>query len=84
MNLTTAVITGHAVVRMAKRGITVKRVRAILARPDELIRVRAGRVVAQGIDGGHLLRVFVDIDRQPPAVVTAYLTSKIDKYRSKP
>jgi len=28
----------------------------------------------------YLLRVFVDVDREPPAVVTIYLTSKIKKY----
>jgi hypothetical protein len=28
----------------------------------------------------HLLRVFVDIDRQPAEVVTAYRTSKVEKY----
>jgi len=28
----------------------------------------------------YLLRVFVDIDRTPATVVTAYRTSKIDKY----
>jgi hypothetical protein len=27
-----------------------------------------------------LLRVFVDVDRQPLEVVTAYRTSKIEKY----
>lgn len=28
----------------------------------------------------YLLRVFVDIDRQPAEVVTAYRTSKVEKY----
>lgn len=28
----------------------------------------------------YLVRVFVDIDRVPPEVVTAYRTSKIEKY----
>jgi len=27
-----------------------------------------------------LVRVFVDIDRRPPEIVTAYRTSKIEKY----
>jgi len=28
----------------------------------------------------HLLRIFVDVDREPAEVVTAYRTSKISKY----
>ena len=28
----------------------------------------------------YLVRVFVDLDRDPPEVVTVYRTSKIDKY----
>ena len=28
----------------------------------------------------YLLRVFVDIDREPPEVVTAYRTGKVEKY----
>ena len=34
------------------------------------------------IDGkSYLIRVFVDVDRTPPEIVTAYRTSKIRKYR---
>ncbi len=46
--------------------------------------MRPGRVVAQGLIGEYLLRVFIDIDRTPPEVVTAYQTSKIEKYRRVP
>jgi hypothetical protein len=48
--------------------------------------VRPGRVVYQSrVEFGepsqrYLLRVFVDIDRRPAEVVTAYRTSKIEKY----
>jgi hypothetical protein len=28
----------------------------------------------------YLVRVFVDIDRSPPEVATAYRTSKVEKY----
>jgi hypothetical protein len=28
----------------------------------------------------YLVRVFVDVDREPPEVVTAYRTSKLAKY----
>jgi hypothetical protein len=43
-----------------------------------------GAETAHGLGGAppatYLLRVFVDIDRQPPDVVTVYRTSKITKY----
>lgn len=84
MDLSKAVITGHAAAQMGKRSIEEAAVRAALGQPDEVLGVRPGRVVAQRLAGGRLLRVFVDVDRDPPEVVTAYLTSKIDKYRSKP
>ncbi|MBF0355748.1 MAG: hypothetical protein HQL43_10985 [Alphaproteobacteria bacterium] len=32
----------------------------------------------------YLLRVFVDMDRSPPRVVTVYRTSKIAKYTAAP
>jgi len=59
-------------------------VRAVLAAPDRVDPVREGRVVAQKIfsEAGEprLLRVFVDVDRDPAEVVTVYRTSKIKKY----
>ena len=41
-------------------------------------------VVAQAVAAGYLLRVFVDVDRSPPEVVTVYRTSKMEKYRRRP
>jgi len=84
MDLTSAIITGHAASQMEERQITPEQVRAVLARPEHVSPVRAGRVVAQAVDGAYLFRVFVDVDRDPAEVVTAYRTSKIDRYRSKP
>ncbi len=82
IDLSKAVITDHAMQQMAKRGIAQAEVVRVLALAEELILVRPGRVVVQGGAGEHLLRVFVDVDRTPPEVVTAYRTSKIGKYRS--
>jgi hypothetical protein len=61
-------------------------VRAILLSPEQRIEVRPGRVVLQSkvlleLPGTvFLLRVFVDVDRHPAEVVTAYRTSKVEKY----
>ena len=84
MDLRDATITDHAAGQMAKREVAEAEVRRVLALPDEVVDVRPGRVVAQAVLGRQLLRVFVDVDREPPEVVTVYLTSKIDKYRSRP
>lgn len=66
----------------SQRGISIETVRAVLAGPESVAEVRPGRVAAQGMVGGYLLRVFVDVDRKPPEIVTVYRTKKIGKYRS--
>jgi hypothetical protein len=88
--LSTAVLTGHARQQLARRNIDEADVRAVLAAPDHVETVRPGRVVAQkrlsleAPPRDYLLRVFVDIDRDPAAIVTAYRTSRLARYRSQP
>lgn len=71
---------------MVRREISQENVRDILAKPEQAEMVREGRMVYQAkINMGeppktYILRVFVDIDRNPPYVVTVYRTSKIEKY----
>ena len=90
MNLHDAVFTDHAREQLAARAIDEAACRAVLANPQAVHPVRRGRVVAQAVlpftgrSGQYMLRVFVDVNRKPPEVVTAYRTSKIDKYRSRP
>jgi hypothetical protein len=76
--------TEHAQQQMAKRELTEEEVLGILRNPETVLPVREGRVVAQAMLADYLVRVFVDVDRQPFEVVTAYRTSKIDRYRSRP
>jgi len=83
------VITRHAAHEMQRRGLDEALVRAVLAAPEQREAVRAGRDVLQSrieIQGRRfLVRVFVDVDRSPAEVVTAYRTTKITKYwRSQP
>lgn len=84
--VTDYVLTPHAHVELARRGLSENIVRAILAQPEQRLSVRPGRIVLQSRipDAGgaktFLIRVFVDIDRHPAEVVTAYRTSKIAKY----
>ncbi len=80
------VVTPHAANEMRRRGIDASFVRQVLTAPGQRVAVRPGRVVLQSrfeIEGKwYLVRVFVDIDREPAEVVTAYRTSKIAKYWS--
>lgn len=71
---------------MERRGLSVEVVGSVLNAPEQRLDVRPGRVVLQSrrLVGEpaktYLVRVFVDIDRRPPEVVTAYRTSKVAKY----
>ena len=78
------VFTAHAIAEMSRRGLDEEVIREILAQPEQRLPVRPGRDVLQSrreMEGRtYLIRVFVDVDRSPAEVVTAYRTSKIDKY----
>ena len=80
------IFTDHARLEILRRGLSEEMVRAILLAPEQRLEVRPGREVLQSqISSGQpgkvfLIRVFVDIDRRPAEVVTAYRTSKIEKY----
>ena len=79
-------LTDHARFEMERRGITENEIAQVLSTPEQVEMVRTGRAVYQSrmvVDEqaqGCLLRVFVDIDREPPEIVTAYRTSKVEKY----
>ena len=80
------VFTDHALTEIARREISQELVRNGLANPEQMEWIREGRAVYQAkYNMGeplktYLLRIFVDIDRKPPHVVTVYRTSKIEKY----
>jgi hypothetical protein len=84
--ITTYRLTDHARLEMARRQISGAEVTRVLASPEQTELVREGRAVYQSrITSGesskpYVLRVFVDIDREPPAVVTIYRSSKVQKY----
>jgi hypothetical protein len=84
------VFSDHARIRMGRRDISEALVREALGRPESDRLVREGRRVLQaGALWGepprmYLIRVFVDVDRNPPEIVTAYLTRKFGKYEVSP
>ena len=81
-----AVLTPHARIEMTRRGLSEEVVRTVLERPEQRWELRPGRHVLQSrVPMGdpakaYVVRVFVDIDKSPGVVVTAYRSSKVAKY----
>lgn len=82
-------LSRHAEWEMARRGIPLAQVRTVMDAPEQRLRdgTRAGAWIYQSRlrfeDGKmYLLRVVVAEGREPPVIVTAYRTSKIEKYWS--
>lgn len=82
--VTQYVITPHAAFEMERRKVTEATVRDVLAAPEQRHAVRHGRDVLQSraplAGKTYLVRVFVDVDRNPAEVVTVYRTGRIAKY----
>ncbi len=82
--ITSYLLTDHARSEIARRGLGDVAIGKVLKSPEQRQVVRPGREVLQSRFEVHgrmyLVRVFVDTDRDPAEVVTAYRTSKIDKY----
>jgi hypothetical protein len=75
----------HALHEMKRRGLTRAMVRSVVEKPGQSWQVREGRMVYQSLfeestEKAFLVRVFVDVWRKPPEIVTAYKTSKVEKY----
>jgi hypothetical protein len=84
IDLTDAILTEHAVERLCVRAISIPRVLRALAQPDRVVALRLGRVAVDHLERGRLLRLIVDVDCDPPEVVTAFETSRIHRDRSRP
>ena len=82
-------LSPHAEWEMARRGIPLALVQAVMDDPEQRVVDESctGRWIHQSrlrFENGkmYLLRVVVDEGEKPPAIVTAYRTSKIEKYWS--
>ncbi len=79
-------LTAHARFDMERRGTGEGEVAPVLSAPEHAEGVRRGRVIYQWrFERGdpsriYLLQVFVDVDREPAKVVTAYWSSKVENY----
>jgi len=71
---------------MERRGLSPETIERVLLAPEQREQVRPGRDVLQSRGSAeksekvYLVRVFVDLDREPAEVVTAYRTTKLRKY----
>jgi len=71
---------------MVRRQVDDADVARVLSGPEQVELIRTGRAVYQSRweigdpAKTYLLRVFVDIEREPPEVVTVDRTSQLDKY----
>jgi hypothetical protein len=76
----------HARFEMERRSVSESEVSSVLRAPEQTEEQRPGRCIYQkrvpgpSEDTVYLLRVFVDVDRDPAEVVSAYRTSKVGKY----
>ena len=82
-------LSRHAEWEMTRRGIPPELVHAVMDQPEQRIvdESGTGRWIFQSRlafeDGKiYLVRVVVDEDEDPPVIITAYRTSKIEKYWS--
>ena len=77
-------LTLHAVRQAARRGISDRLVRWVLRHPEQRFPQRPGRDIFQSrvvADGRTwLVRVVVDVDRDPAEVVTVYRTTNVGRY----
>jgi hypothetical protein len=74
----------YALVQMEERGLSEAAVREAVESPDQVVRGKRGRKIAQKrmqqANREHLLRVIYEEAANQVTVVTAYKTSKVDKY----
>jgi len=75
--------SAHSLEQMALRGIDKTLTDLILLKPDQVIQ-QENLTVYQSLikqnNKNYLIRIFVNLQKLPPLVVTVYKTSRIQKY----
>lgn len=83
----TFVLSVHAKEQIARRGIDLETITEIVSKPDFVTEQDKGIMVFNKYfpdqHKNFLYRVFVNMEKIPPLVITAYKTSKTDKYEDK-
>jgi hypothetical protein len=74
----------HTKERIQDRRLNLETIVSVLEQPDAVLQESDCKQIFHKIikEGGskYLYRIFLNICKQPPLVITAYKTSKIDKY----
>ena len=76
----TPIITPAVRQKIEDHGLRVEEVEGVLAAPEQQVPGYGGRLILQSKIDRFLIRVVIEPDRNPPEVVTAYRTSKVEKY----
>lgn len=80
------ILLKHAKEQLERRGIDASLIDDIIKHPDSVVEEDSLWVYQKTIheeNGNYLYRVFVNKTKDPNLVVTAYKTSKLDKYENK-
>lgn len=79
--------SNHAIGQIAKRGLSTSIISMVMANPDRTFFAPGDVMIFQKIvyepDKPYLYRVFVNIGKTPPLIITVYKTSKINRYEDK-
>jgi hypothetical protein len=76
--------SSHALKQIEARGISKEVIESIIQNPDQISRqdqsTKLYCKLIKEAEKYYLYRVFVNSDKRPSLIITAYKTSKIDKY----
>ena len=72
--------TKHALQQMQNRNIKKEEVLETINNPEKLGKNSSKNLIAQRVFGDKLLRVIYRIEEKDKIIITAYKTSKLDKY----
>jgi len=76
--------SNHALRQMEARSIAKEIILSVIQQPDHIVKQDQSTTIFTRLIDEHekryLYRVFVNTAKKPPLIITAYKTSKIDKY----
>lgn len=77
------IFSNHALKQLGSRNIDIETIERILENPDKITE-EADKLIYQSLisenNKSYLVRIFVNHLVDPTVIITAYKTSKIDKY----
>ena len=79
------ILSRHAKEQMEVRGISEEQVWEVVQNPEQIIKHDDEKIILQSrvtLDDGknYLIRVFINVIKEPNLIITVYKTGKIKKY----